>query len=155
QGRADELAALHAALQQPGPVGIQPAALTGLGGIGKTQLAVEYAYRYADDSRDAYPGGVAWINAAADLLREFAALGSILQPAVAGRPLDEQARAVGTALQSRPRTLLVLDNVADPALLQQRVVAGLVPALLPAPLLFTTRYQGPGAFRPVPVTVLP
>ena len=52
-------------------MGIRPAGLTGLGGIGKTQLAVEYCYRY----RDAYPGGVFWLNAAGEWLPAFAELG--------------------------------------------------------------------------------
>ena len=35
----------------------------GLGGLGKTQLAVEYAYRY----RDEYPNGVIWLTADQDI----------------------------------------------------------------------------------------
>jgi hypothetical protein len=51
-GREDDLVRLHGLLQKGGAVGVRPAALTGMGGIGKTQLAVEYVYRYAG----AYPG---------------------------------------------------------------------------------------------------
>jgi hypothetical protein len=45
--------------------------LTGQGGIGKTQLAVEYCFRY----RHCYPDGVFWVNAAEDWRQDFAALG--------------------------------------------------------------------------------
>src|SRR5271170_6253942 len=61
-GREDDLTRLHTLLQKGGAVGVRPAALTGMGGIGKTQLAVEYAYRYAPS----YPGGVYWLEAAGD-----------------------------------------------------------------------------------------
>src|SRR5207249_3054928 len=44
-GREDVLAQLAAAYGQGQPTW-QPQALSGLGGVGKTQLAIEYAYRY-------------------------------------------------------------------------------------------------------------
>ncbi len=69
-GRSEELDHLHTMLQQERWGGIRPAMLTGLGGVGKTQLAVEYAYRYSSH----YPGGVYWINAAQDWLTELANL---------------------------------------------------------------------------------
>ena len=59
-GRTDDLGRLHAALQdmgtagERGAVGIVPAGVTGMGGIGKTQLAVKYVYQY----RHHYPDGI-------------------------------------------------------------------------------------------------
>lgn len=39
------------------------ASFQGLGGLGKTHLAVEYTYQY----RDSYPNGVIWLNADQDI----------------------------------------------------------------------------------------
>ena len=68
-GRDGDLTRLHASLSEPGsgPVGIRPAGLTGMGGIGKTQLVVEYVYRHRDD----YPEGIFWIDAAGPLVEAF------------------------------------------------------------------------------------
>ena len=64
-GRDGDLSRLHATLSgvASGPVGIRPAGLTGMGGIGKTQLAVEYVYRHKGD----FPDGIFWIDAASSL----------------------------------------------------------------------------------------
>src|SRR5262249_13768820 len=58
-GRRDALARLHAALKA-GPTALvpDPQALTGLGGIGKTQTAIAYLYRHRNDYN-----GVYWISA--------------------------------------------------------------------------------------------
>src|SRR5687767_9619521 len=69
-GRDEDLERLHQALQDGRQVGVNQAGLTGMGGIGKTQLAVEYVYRY----REHYPDGIYWLNAARPLHQEFAQL---------------------------------------------------------------------------------
>jgi hypothetical protein len=155
-GREEDLERLHQALMGEGPVGIRsaitvPAGLTGMGGIGKTQLAVEYAYRYAD----AYPGGVFWINAAGPLAQGLAQLSRRLRPAVAARSLDEQIRATADYLRDHSDALLILDNLADPAALNRPVSVDLVLAALPCRILFTTRRRDLGRFQAVEVTVLP
>jgi hypothetical protein len=55
-GREGDLAQVHRLLQQAVAVGVLPVAASGMGGIGKTQLAVEYAYRHAGIMRAASTG---------------------------------------------------------------------------------------------------
>ncbi len=57
-GREAELKALH---QQLGTVAIS--AIAGMGGIGKTELALQYSSRYLDE----YPGGICWLRAREDI----------------------------------------------------------------------------------------
>ena len=153
-GRTDDLERLHATLQRREPVGIRPAGpagLTGMGGIGKTQLAVEYVYRF----RDAYPDGIFWINAAEPLARGLAQIGSRLRPQVLERPPDEHLRAAFDELKRRPGALLVLDNLEDPAQLARPVGAEASPLTLGCRILFTTRQRELGRFQPIEVSVLP
>ena len=150
-GRSVDLETLHATLQQREPVGIRPAGLTGMGGIGKTQLAVEYVYRF----KDAYPDGIFWINAAEPLARGMAQIGSRLRPQVLERPPDEQLRAAFDELKRRPGALVVFDNLEDPAQLARPVGAEASPLTLGCRILFTTRQRELGRFQPIEVSVLP
>ena len=57
RGRDEDLAKLHGLLQSGQPTAIR-AALQGMGGVGKTELALQYARRYGDN----YPGGICWLD---------------------------------------------------------------------------------------------
>jgi hypothetical protein len=58
-GRDKDLAELHSQLHQSDRLAIT--ALQGMGGIGKTELALRYAYTHQD--QHTYPGGICWLRA--------------------------------------------------------------------------------------------
>ncbi|MEM9271783.1 MAG: tetratricopeptide repeat protein [Cyanobacteria bacterium P01_F01_bin.143] len=60
-GREDELAELNRLLQTRKTVAIS--AIAGMGGIGKTELAIQYALNY----RNQYPGSICWLKAREDV----------------------------------------------------------------------------------------
>ena len=138
-------------LQTREPVGIQPAGLTGMGGIGKTQLAVEYVYRRKDD----YPGGIFWVNAAEPLAQGLARVGARLRPETIDQSPNHQLRAAFEELNRRPYGLIVFDNLDDPAQLDRPVGLEASPSTLACRILFTTRRPDLGRFQPVEVSVLP
>jgi hypothetical protein len=106
-----------------------------------------------------YPGGAFWVNAAEPLPQGSQALGLHLRPDLAKRSLDQQIGAAAEYLRAHPDSLLVLDNLADPAALNVPLGVGgsaaVIPAALPCRVLFTTRQRDLGRFTPVEVSVLP
>ncbi|MCX4845694.1 tetratricopeptide repeat protein [Streptomyces sp. NBC_00893] len=112
-GREDALDRLRDMLTDSGDAAVtQTGAVHGLGGIGKSTLALHYAVRY----RDAYTL-VWWINAEAPELIEagLAALATRLCPHWACGATAEERTAWAVAwLQWHPGWLLVFDNVEHP-----------------------------------------
>jgi tetratricopeptide (TPR) repeat protein len=110
-GRQQELAALAAALR-PGGTAAVTQVLQGGGGVGKTSLAVEYAYRQRG-SFDA----VWWVRAEQPAtlvndLTELAVTLGVADPEEASQQLA--VAAVRRWLADHDRWLLVLDNAAAP-----------------------------------------
>lgn len=110
-GRDGELAALANTLGSRRAV-----ALTGLGGVGKSQLAVQYVHRYAPNYQLVW-----WVTAdrTATLVADLASLAARLGLTQAELG-DEQAAAEAArrALERRGGWLLVFDNAPDPQLVR-------------------------------------
>jgi hypothetical protein len=114
-GRDAAMALLRTRLRSGGAAVVQ--ALHGLGGVGKTQLALEYAYRYAG-SYD-----LVWrINAEEARLigEQYAALAAELGLTAPHTDAASAARALRAHLRSHSRWLLVFDIACGPA----RLAAG-------------------------------
>ncbi len=144
EGREAELAQLLALLtgDSPTAAALLPA-VAGIGGIGKTQLAIEFAHRY----RDHFPGGVFWLNMEqgdtldvqvaacggprglqlfddepneylGQSLRRLDGEGGTFERAPR-LSLAQQVAQVRAIWEGPERRLLIFDNLEDPALLDR------------------------------------
>jgi len=86
-------------------------ALHGMGGVGKTQLAMEYAHRFAGAYELAW-----WINSeqAALIGDQFAALGADLGCVTADAGIEAVRAAVLAELRQKGQWLLIFDNAEAP-----------------------------------------
>ncbi|MFD6726017.1 tetratricopeptide repeat protein, partial [Streptomyces sp. NPDC060131] len=108
-------------------------ALHGLGGIGKTQIALEYAHRFASQYDTVW-----WIDAAqADqILVRYTELAARLGIAKPEAGAEHNARTLLEHLHTQDRWLIILDNADDP-----HDFEGLIPTG-PGHVLITSRNPG-------------
>jgi tetratricopeptide (TPR) repeat protein/transcriptional regulator with XRE-family HTH domain len=120
----------------------QPQAIKGLGGIGKTQIAVEYAYRAREQGHYIH---TLWINAANEeaMMTSFTTLAEVLPDFPAQNETDQQKLVAAIKCwleQCQERWLLIFDNADDLSLVQEYV-----PQQGNGSILLTTRANAVGS----------
>jgi tetratricopeptide (TPR) repeat protein len=148
-GREKILGDLHAAFTKTGAASpVQ--AINGLGGLGKTQTAIEYAYRHSNDYTHVF-----WVRADSHLALStgFVEIARLLNlPEKDAQSPDDTVRAVNRWLETNSDWLLIFDNADAPELLK-----GFRPRNTKGHVLLTSRAQvfdALGIARPIEIEAM-
>ena len=141
-GRTAELWELHDALTESGV-----AVVAGLGGLGKTQLATEYAHRFAGF----YPGGIFWTDAEQGIETVIRQIAMAAEIQIDGKSsIEEQRQHLYNSLaRAFASVLLVFDNVSE-----STAVVPWLPTQSTIRTIITTRRRDLSRFQALPLQPL-
>jgi tetratricopeptide (TPR) repeat protein len=154
-GREKELTQLKAMLDSGENVAIS--AIAGIGGVGKTELATQYARRNWEEYK-----AIAWIvetigDIRPNLFSYFLKLGISVPEPLVGRPVGEQIQAcwrqylADVAVKDDEKILVVFDDISN-----LEAVKDAIPPFYPFRVLITTRMRNldPNLVATLPLDVL-
>lgn len=131
-GIEGKLEDIHDKLNQSKKLSIgQVAKFEGMGGLGKTQLAVEYAHKY----KDTYPNGVLWLTMDQDIDEQLITLGKTHHLVNQNLDIKEQLDGIKYQLKSFENMLLIYDNTNE----QKDIEQEFLPKSITNKILITTR----------------
>jgi tetratricopeptide (TPR) repeat protein/nucleoside phosphorylase len=131
----------------------QPLAIKGLGGIGKTQIAVEYAYRSREQGHYIH---MLWVNAASEetIITSFVAIAELL-PMFAMKNETDQRKVVEAVKrwleECEQQWLLIFDNADNADDLP--IIQEYLPQQGNGSVLLTTRANAVGSLGALPIEV--
>jgi tetratricopeptide (TPR) repeat protein len=137
-GREEILSQLYTQLQADSMSALsQPQAISGLGGIGKTQIAVEYAYQHSQDYQ-----AVFWVHADTreNLIAGYVEIAQLLNlPQKHEQNRTLIVKAVLQWFKTKAQWLLILDNADELVIVRE-----FLPPHFGGHILLTTRAQSMG-----------
>jgi tetratricopeptide (TPR) repeat protein len=123
----------------------QTIAFSGLGGLGKTQLAAEYAHNFKGD----YPDGVIWINADQVIDAQLIEISDKAKWIAPESEHKDKLAVASQRLRSFPNCLIIFDNVES-----YKAIEEYVESLHPDCHILATSQNELIGFTPIPLDLL-
>ncbi len=142
-GREHILLQLHTSLITSEAAALTQA-ISGLGGVGKTQIAVEYCYRHRGEYK-----AILWAKADSreELISDLMGIAKLLKlPESKAKDQQPILNALRKWMREQPHWLLVLDNVES-----IETIRDIIPPARRGHILLTTRSQATGKFPKINV----